>query len=250
MAFNPPPNWPTPPEGWSPPPGWQPDPAWGPPPTGWQLWVDDAGQPEGPPRRKRRTGRNILIGAGGALGLFIAIGALGSTATDNEPTFTAGATTAPRAASNTAEPAPTPTPTEEAPVDSDGDGITDDTDAYPADANRHSEDDRDGDGTANATDVAPDDPAVSSWPTDVVYHVVDGDTVDVEGLGRIRIIGIDTPERGECGYQEATDLMEYLVLGKEVTLVPGARDDRDRYNRLLRYIDVDGNDDDPGPAAA
>jgi endonuclease YncB( thermonuclease family) len=72
----------------------------------------------------------------------------------------------------------------------------------------------------------------------VVTNVVDGDTIDVQDVGRIRVIGIDTPERGACGYDSATYAMAALVLGREVTLVPGAADDSDRYGRLLRYVDV------------
>ena len=41
-------------------------------------------------------------------------------------------------------------------------------------------------------------PALSAPPpraeSGIVTNVVDGDTVDVEGVGRIRVIGIDTPE--------------------------------------------------------
>jgi endonuclease YncB( thermonuclease family) len=75
-----------------------------------------------------------------------------------------------------------------------------------------------------------------------VSNVVDGDTVDVEGVGRIRVIGIDTPERGECGFDSATLAMAALVLGQPVTLVPGAATDVDRYGRLLRYVDVGATD--------
>jgi micrococcal nuclease len=71
-----------------------------------------------------------------------------------------------------------------------------------------------------------------------VTNVVDGDTIDVAGAGRVRVIGIDTPERGACGYESATLAMAALVDGREVTLVPGAVDDADRYGRLLRYVDV------------
>lgn len=178
-----------------------------------------------------------LLRACAALALILLTAACGGTSSGQDDDFTAEETPTPHAV------VATPTPTEEPePVDSDGDGVTDDVDDFPTDASRHSVDDWDGDGIANATDAVPDDPAMSAWPTDVVFHVLDGDTVDVEVHGRVRIIGIDTPERGQCGYQNATDLMEYLVLGKEVTLVPGARDDRDRYGRLLRYIDVDGKD--------
>jgi micrococcal nuclease len=85
--------------------------------------------------------------------------------------------------------------------------------------------------------------AAATW---TVFNVVDGDTVDVRaGNGtqeRVRIIGIDTPERGECGFAEASAAMASLVQGEPVDLVAGARDDRDRYDRILRYVDVGGRD--------
>jgi endonuclease YncB( thermonuclease family) len=85
--------------------------------------------------------------------------------------------------------------------------------------------------------------AAATW---TVFNVVDGDTVDVRaGNGtqeRVRIIGIDTPERGECGFTEASAAMASLVQGEQVDLVAGARDDRDRYDRILRYVDVGGRD--------
>ncbi|MFA9445462.1 thermonuclease family protein [Egicoccus sp. AB-alg6-2] len=88
--------------------------------------------------------------------------------------------------------------------------------------------------------------ATVTEPGWTVVHVVDGDTVDVRAADgteeRIRVIGIDTPERGECGYVEAAAAMADLVDGRQVDLVAGARDDRDRYDRLLRYLDVDGTD--------
>lgn len=88
--------------------------------------------------------------------------------------------------------------------------------------------------------AAPPEPA--SAPALTVTRVVDGDTVDMSDGSTIRLIGIDSPEQGECGYEDATRHLESLVLGKPVTLTPGARDDVDRYGRLLRYLDVDGVD--------
>ena len=126
--------------------------------------------------------------------------------------------------------------------DSDGDGKRNFEDDYARDPGRWTTTDRDGDGVPNATDVAPTNPDVSSWDSGVVTRVVDGDTVEVAGIGTIRVIGIDTPERGECGYDKASQVMADLVLDRTVTLVPGARDDVDRYERLLRYVDVDGTD--------
>lgn len=92
--------------------------------------------------------------------------------------------------------------------------------------------------TPNPTTSAADTP----W---TVTKIVDGDTVDVTKAGttnRIRVIGIDTPEIGQCGYLEATANMTALLAGKHVNVVAGARDDVDRYGRYLRYLDVDGTD--------
>ena len=60
---------------------------------------------------------------------------------------------------------------------------------------------------------------------------------------RVRFIGIDTPERGQCGYREATRRVRELADGRPTVLVgaPG-RDNRDRYGRLLRYVIIDGRD--------
>jgi micrococcal nuclease len=85
--------------------------------------------------------------------------------------------------------------------------------------------------------------ANTTW---VVTNIVDGDTLDARSstglVERIRVIGIDTPERGECGFAEAANMLSGLVLGKQVTLVAGARDNHDRYDRLLRYVDVGSKD--------
>ena len=79
-------------------------------------------------------------------------------------------------------------------------------------------------------------PAVSVL---TVTNVVDGDTVEVSSGERIRIIGIDAPEQGECGYAEAGGYLASLVAGNAVNLVAGAQDDLDRYDRLLRYLDTE-----------
>ena len=73
--------------------------------------------------------------------------------------------------------------------------------------------------------------------TYVVTTVVDGDTVDLGNGQTVRLVGIDTPERGECGYERASDNLARLVLGKQVRLAV-SDEDTDRYGRLLRYVDV------------
>jgi endonuclease YncB( thermonuclease family) len=87
---------------------------------------------------------------------------------------------------------------------------------------------------------------ISSKPTVMVGEVIDGDTVAVSGGKRVRLIGIDAPETGECGGADATKIMQSLVLDKRVVLVKGAATDQDRYGRLLRYVDVKGTGMDAG----
>jgi len=75
-----------------------------------------------------------------------------------------------------------------------------------------------------------------------VTKVIDGDTIETYINGksvRVRYIGIDTPERGECYYREATTKNKELVEGKTISLEKDITD-TDRYGRLLRYVYVDG----------
>ena len=76
--------------------------------------------------------------------------------------------------------------------------------------------------------------------------VVDGDTVEVTVDGvreRVRLLGIDTPERGRCGAEEATARLKDLLTPGQITVVQDPiADARDRYGRLLSYIEVDGTD--------
>ena len=74
-----------------------------------------------------------------------------------------------------------------------------------------------------------------------VTHIVDGDTIDVRLNGnsyRVRYIGMDTPERGQPGYSEATARNSQLVSGKTVYLEKDVRE-TGPYGRLLRYIYLD-----------
>jgi micrococcal nuclease len=74
-----------------------------------------------------------------------------------------------------------------------------------------------------------------------VASVIDGDTIRVlmpDGNNEpVRLIGIDAPEDGSLLDLEATGYLEDLVLGKEVRMVPDVSD-RDRFDRLLRYVYV------------
>jgi endonuclease YncB( thermonuclease family) len=70
--------------------------------------------------------------------------------------------------------------------------------------------------------------------TGFVSKVIDGDTVVING-GSVRLLGMDTAERGEECYNEAKIRMEELVLNKEVRLEKDVQN-MDQYKRLLRWI--------------
>lgn len=79
----------------------------------------------------------------------------------------------------------------------------------------------------------------------VVVEVIDGDTIDVRlpdgSTDRVRLLGINAPEDGECFSTEAAVELERLALGEEAVLVVDETD-RDQYDRLLRYVEVGGGD--------
>lgn len=78
-----------------------------------------------------------------------------------------------------------------------------------------------------------------------VTRVVDGDTIHVARGGtveKLRIIGIDSPERDECGFEASVGNLRRVIGGRQVSLVPGARTSRDQYGRLLRYVEVGRTD--------
>jgi len=72
-----------------------------------------------------------------------------------------------------------------------------------------------------------------------VLDVVDGDTILLTDGREVRYMGVNTPERGQPFYDEATQLNRDLVYGKSVTLHFGGRR-TDRYGRTLAMVYVDG----------
>lgn len=91
--------------------------------------------------------------------------------------------------------------------------------------------------------VADGAPPVHSPPV-LVRRVVDGDTIDVQGLGRVRLLGIDAPEWG-FGFDtpapfatEARDRLAALIANRWVVLEYERRG-RDAYNRRLAYVLVE-----------
>lgn len=74
----------------------------------------------------------------------------------------------------------------------------------------------------------------------ICYNVVDGDTIDVEGVGRVRFVGVNTPERGEQGYWIAKNFVRTKCLGNKVGLNIDDDKNKDKYGRTLAVVYVDG----------
>ena len=68
-----------------------------------------------------------------------------------------------------------------------------------------------------------------------VTQVIDGDTIIIEGGYHVRYIGIDAPESNEPYYEEARQMNEDLVEGRQVRLESDVND-KDQYGRMLRYV--------------
>ena len=83
--------------------------------------------------------------------------------------------------------------------------------------------------------------APKNLPQYQVTRIVDGDTIEVAGLGKIRYIGVNTPElhhptKGvEPFGREATLVNRQLVLGKMIRLEYDVAK-HDKYGRILAYV--------------
>ena len=83
-------------------------------------------------------------------------------------------------------------------------------------------------------------PSSGGGETATVTNVIDGDTIDVLLNGeevRVRYVGVNTPERDETCYSEASAANRVMVEGQTVRMVKDTSE-TDRYGRLLRYIYV------------
>lgn len=84
-----------------------------------------------------------------------------------------------------------------------------------------------------------------------VTKVIDGDTIEIDYNGRtetIRLLGIDSPEivdtfkPVQCFAKESSDFAKKTLIGKNIFLeVDTSQPDRDKFNRLLRYVFLEDN---------
>ncbi len=76
-----------------------------------------------------------------------------------------------------------------------------------------------------------------------VTRIIDGDTFETETGEKVRLIGINAPEITDIFGEEAKTHLAKIIEGQTVDLIAdNTSNDRDRYNRLLRYVILNGVD--------
>ena len=102
--------------------------------------------------------------------------------------------------------------------------------------------------SANDIPVPVTDELLRTLGLDREYHkcisVADGDTLTLQGLGTVRFVGVDTPEKNhpklpvQFMSKEANAFTEKICLGKKIRLKydPYDKDKRGNYRRVLGYV--------------
>ena len=72
-------------------------------------------------------------------------------------------------------------------------------------------------------------------------EVIDGNTIQVYGVGRVQLIQVDTPDT-EPGLSQAKRFVEDKCLGKTVYLDIDDKQPKDKYGRTLAIVYTDGDD--------
>lgn len=70
---------------------------------------------------------------------------------------------------------------------------------------------------------------------DEVTRVIDGDTI-AAGATRIRLVLVDTPEKGEAGFDEATNFTKTLCLNKKAIIDQDDLQYYDDYGRMIAVV--------------
>ena len=80
---------------------------------------------------------------------------------------------------------------------------------------------------------------INKLESGLAEKAIDGDTILLQNGERLRLIGLDAPEKGEDCWEEARDRLQELAVGKSLVLERDASE-RDKYGRLVRFVYANG----------
>ena len=69
-----------------------------------------------------------------------------------------------------------------------------------------------------------------------VKRVIDGDTFETNSGQRVRLAGVDAPEKGKRGSVKATEKLKSLIVKKDIIVDPIGIS----YGRIVADVEVDG----------
>ncbi|MEE1129408.1 MAG: thermonuclease family protein [Methanobrevibacter sp.] len=73
-------------------------------------------------------------------------------------------------------------------------------------------------------------------------EVIDGNTIQVYGIGRVQLTQVKTPQMNESGFSDAKKFVEDKCLGKTVYLNIDNAQPQDRYGRTLAIVYTENED--------
>ncbi len=73
-------------------------------------------------------------------------------------------------------------------------------------------------------------------------EVIDGNTIQVYGIGRVQLTQVDTPNKDEAGFGDAKKFVEDECLGKTVYLDIDDMQPKDKYGRILAIVYSENTD--------
>ena len=73
----------------------------------------------------------------------------------------------------------------------------------------------------------------------ICTRVVDGDTIYVDGVGKVRFVGVNTPENGVEGGDVSKYFVQKLCMNQEVGLDIDDSKQQDKYGRTLAVVIID-----------
>ncbi|WP_298500601.1 thermonuclease family protein [uncultured Methanobrevibacter sp.] len=72
--------------------------------------------------------------------------------------------------------------------------------------------------------------------------VIDGNTIQVYGIGKVQLVQVKTPNTNEAGFSDAKKFVEDKCLGKTVYLNIDDKQPTDKYGRTLAIVYTDTED--------